>query len=85
MIIERHSKKEYLLLKELPGSTVRVRAQIDRERKSAKIQAYNPLTKKYHRKVNRALSNFSPNEYEAVNWLMISAAEMVVRMGLVEL
>jgi len=85
MTIERHSKNEYYLSIDLINSIVKVRAQINREQGSAKIQAFNPLTKKYHRTVIRSLSNFSPNEYQAISWLMISAKQLVTRMGLVEL
>lgn len=85
MIVERHSKREYLLSIELPNKIVKVRAQLNREQGFAKVQAFNPLTNKYHRTVNRSLSNFSPNEYQAINWLIISAKQLVTRMGLVEL
>ena len=85
MIVERHSKREYLLSIELPNKIVKVRTQLNREQGFAKVQTFNPLTNKYHRTINRSLSNFSPNEYQAINWLMISASAMIVRMGLVEL
>lgn len=67
MTIERHTKSEYLLTIDLINTTVKVRAQLNREQGFAKVQAFNPLTKKYHRTVIRSLSNFSPNEYQAIN------------------
>lgn len=85
MEVLRHTKREYHLSIELPNNILKVRAQINREIGSAKIQAFNPMSNSYHRNVSKSLGKFTENEYQAIQRLMLSASAMVVRMGLVEL